>query len=340
MIRRAQELGVPLGVHIDVTYRCDLACVHCYLTDRRRNELTLDEYRDLFDELRSLGTLFLLVSGGEIFHRPDGLEILRAAGDRRFELRIITHGGHIDPPTARELADIGVRVVAMSIYSDEPEAHDAITKVPGSWQRTVDAARNLHDVGVPVLFKCVLMTANPGVPERMKRFAAELGAGVEFSIDIKGDNTGSDALMDLGVDLDERVASFGCVYPDLVDRDSLPMFLADEHTCLAGNASCYISPDGTVQPCLDWEEDAGNVRERSFAEIWSESSVFRRARAIRRSSFSACSSCDNFSHCSLCPARSLREAGSPTAPAPSKCRETTAKVIGFDAHRTDITADG
>ena len=88
LVQRAQEHLVPLGVHIDVTYRCDLDCVHCYLSDRDRDELSLEEYEALFDELRELGTLFLLVSGGEIFHRPDGLAILQAARERRFELRI------------------------------------------------------------------------------------------------------------------------------------------------------------------------------------------------------------------------------------------------------------
>ena len=334
LIKRAQEHLVPLGVHVDVTYRCDLDCVHCYLTDRKREELSLEEYETLFAELRELGTLFLLVSGGEIFHRKDGLKILQAARRARFEVRIITHGGHIDEELARELAAIQIRVVAMSIYSAEPEVHDAITKVRGSWQRTVDAARYLRDVGVPVMFKCVLMNGNEHVARAMKELASTVGAGIEFSFDIKGDNEGSDALMELNIDLDERIAVHDCVYPNLVDADALPMFSPDQHTCLAGNASCYVSPDGTVQPCLDWEETAGNIRDHSFGEIWRSSPVFRRARLIRRTSFSGCSDCSNFNVCELCPAKSQRETGSTTGPAPSKCRETMAKVIGHAEARS------
>lgn len=329
LVRRAQELVVPLGIHLDVTYRCDLDCVHCYLTDRQRDELTLEEYEALFDELRALGTLFLLVSGGEIFHRPDGLDILKAAAKRRFELRIITHGGHIDAELAAELAAIGVRVVAMSIYATDAETHDAITKVPGSWQRTVDAARNLRAVGVPVMFKCVLMDGNRGVVDAMQKLAHDLNCGIEFSINVKGDNEGGDALMDLNVDLDERVAVFDCVYPNLVSADALPAFSPDEHTCLAGNASCYIAPNGDVQPCLEWDERAGNIRDAGFTDVWKNAPVFRAARTIRRGSFTGCSSCDNFSHCSLCPAKAQRETGSTTGSAPSKCRETTAVAIGF-----------
>jgi radical SAM protein with 4Fe4S-binding SPASM domain len=337
LVRRAQDLVVPIGVHVDITYRCDLDCVHCYLADRKRAELTLAEYETLFDDLRALGTLFLLVSGGEIFHRPDGLDILRAARARRFEVRIITHGGHIDDAVATELARIGIAAVAMSIYAADAATHDAITKVDGSWGRTVAAARHLRRHGIPVLFKCVLMTENVAAVPALQALAVDVGCGLEVSVDIKGDNAGSDALMKLSADLETRVAHFDCVYPDLVDADSLPVFSPDQHTCLAGNASCYISPDGTVQPCLDWEETAGNIRDTSFREIWLDSPVFRRARTIRRSSFIGCGTCEEHSHCSLCPARSHRETGSTTGTAPSKCRETTAKVIAFASQRP---ADG
>lgn len=334
LVRRAQQLGVPLGVHIDVTYRCDLACVHCYLTDRRRDELTLDEYTALFDDLRALGTLYLLISGGEIFRRPDGEAIVEAAAKRRFDVRLITHGGHIDEPRAARLAAMGVRVVAMSIYSDEPTIHDAVTGVPGSWERTTAAARHLRAHGVPVTFKFVVMRHNVSAAPRMAAFAQSVGALLETSVDIKGDNRGSDALMDLNIDADERRAAFGCVYPQLADRDTLPVFSPDAHTCMAGNASCYISPDGTVQPCLEWEEKAGSIREQRFGDIWRDSPVFRGARTIRRSSFEGCASCANVSHCSLCPARALRETGSATGSAPSKCRETGHRVDAFVANQS------
>ena len=327
IVQRAQELVVPIGVHVDVTYRCDLDCVHCYLAERDKDDLTLEDYERLFDELRELGTLFLLVSGGEIFHRPDGFAILEAARKRRFEVRIITHGGHIDEALAGELGRIGIAVAAMSIYAAEPGVHDAVTKVPGSWARTVAAAEHLRDAGVPVLLKCVLMAPNPDVVAELKALATRVGAGIEFQFNIRGANDGSDSLLELNLDLEARAAVADCVYPELVDGQALPAFSPDRHTCLAGNASCYVGPDGTVQPCLEWEEPAGSIRAQSFKEIWLDSPVFRRARLIRRSSFEGCTPCENHSHCSLCPAKSHRETGSPTGTAPSKCRETMAKTL-------------
>lgn len=333
LVQRARQLVVPLGVHIDVTYRCDLDCVHCYLADRQRRELSLAEYETLFGELKALGTLHLLISGGEIFHRPDGLDIVRAARAHRFEVRLITHGGHIDEALAGELARLKIAVVAMSIYAADAAVHDAVTQVPGSWTRTVAAARHLVANGVTVQFKVVLTDANPVAVADLNALARSIGAGIEFHVDVKGDNDGSDRRMALNLTPEQKIAALGCVYPQLGSVTEDVFLDPSRHTCMAGNASCYISPDGTVQPCLDWDEDAGNLRDRSFREIWTESPVFLRARGIRRGSFEGCSSCSSFGSCGLCPARSLRETGSPTGSAPSKCRETLAKELASRAAR-------
>lgn len=334
LVNRARQAVVPLGVHIDVTYECDLACVHCYLSDRKRAELTLAEYEALFDELRAMGTLHLLISGGEIFVRPDGLDIVRAARARRFEVRLITHGGHITDAIADALAELSIAVVAMSVYSADAATHDAITQVPGSWARTTAAARRLAQRGVATLMKCVLMTQNRDAVDGMRRLAEEIGCAVEFSLDIKGDNSGSDALLDLNIEPGEKIALMGCVYPQLIDPAGVASFSPDQYTCMAANASCYIGPDGTVQPCLDWTENAGNIRDQSFGEIWRTSPVFVAARTIRRSSFEGCSSCDSFSRCGLCPAKAYRETGSTTGSAPSRCRET----LALDLAREALTA--
>jgi len=327
LLRRARAAGVPLGVHIDLTYECDLACVHCYLADRRRRELTLDEYRSLFDELRELGTLHLLVSGGEIFYRDDAIEILRAARERRFEVRLITHGGRIDEAIADALAEMGIACTSMSIYASNARQHDAVTKVPGSWERTLRGARLLINRGMTVKFKCVLMRINPTEISAMRELARDVGCCIDFSVDIKGGNNGSDDLMGLNLNAADKVAMLGCVYPSLADATSAEQFSPDRYTCMAGNASCYIGPDGSVQPCLDWEQVAGQLRETSFTEIWKSSAVFLNARAIRRSSFTGCTDCTSFGSCNLCPARAYRETGSTTGSAPSVCRETLARTL-------------
>jgi MoaA/NifB/PqqE/SkfB family radical SAM enzyme len=76
---RALRLGIPLGVQLDLTYRCNERCIHCYLDHDDHGEMTLAEITALLDQLADAGVFFLTISGGEIFLRPDLFDILEHA---------------------------------------------------------------------------------------------------------------------------------------------------------------------------------------------------------------------------------------------------------------------
>ena len=91
--------------------------------------MSLAEAEALFDELAKAGTLTLLFSGGDIFVRPDAMDIIAAARARRFDVRINTHGNHITEDIADQLADLGVMRVGISVYSLDPKEHEAVTLI-------------------------------------------------------------------------------------------------------------------------------------------------------------------------------------------------------------------
>ena len=140
LIDRALETALPLSIHWDLTWRCDHKCVHCYLTERRQDELSFSEAEAVLDDLADVGVMMLLISGGDPFLRPDGIDIIRAARERSFDVRINTHGNFIDDQLADVLSDIGVSRVNISVYSDDPEEHEAVTLIKGSHAKSVAAA--------------------------------------------------------------------------------------------------------------------------------------------------------------------------------------------------------
>src|SRR3989442_9543885 len=150
MNERAAELGVPMGVHLDVTYRCNERCVHCYLDHDDHGELTTAECLKVLDDLARSGTLFLTFSGGEIFLRPDLYEILAAARRLHFDISLKTNALLVTAERAARLRELGVRRGQISVYSDIPAVHDAITKVAGSLQRTLAAVPILLEQGMQV----------------------------------------------------------------------------------------------------------------------------------------------------------------------------------------------
>jgi hypothetical protein len=108
---RALRLGIPLGAQLDLTYRCNERCVHCYLDHDDHGETTLVELKDLFDQFADAGVLFLTISGGEIFLRPDLFDILEHARRLMFSVKIKTNAILIKESQARRIGELGVEGV-------------------------------------------------------------------------------------------------------------------------------------------------------------------------------------------------------------------------------------
>jgi MoaA/NifB/PqqE/SkfB family radical SAM enzyme len=158
--QKAVALGVPLSARVDVTYRCNERCVHCYLDHDDHGEMTTAEIKDVLDQLADAGTLFLTFSGGEVFMRLDFFELLEYARQLLFNVRIKTNAAMIREREAQRLRNLAVDGIQISVYSHRPEVHDAITKLPHSFERTMKAICFLRDQGLKVTMANVLMTTN------------------------------------------------------------------------------------------------------------------------------------------------------------------------------------
>src|SRR5258705_12163199 len=124
---KALKLGIPLGVQLDITYRCNERCVHCYLDHEDHGEMTTAEIKDLLNQLADAGVFFLILSGGEIFLRKDLFEIVEHARKLMFNVKLKTNAVMIREKKAARIAELGVESVQISVYSHTPEVHDEIT---------------------------------------------------------------------------------------------------------------------------------------------------------------------------------------------------------------------
>ena len=141
MTDKALKLNIPLSVQVDLTYRCNERCVHCYLDHDDHGEMSTAEIKHLLDQMAEAGVFILTLSGGEIFLRKDFFEILEYARHQlMFCVKLKTNAIMIREPEAARIRDLGVESIQISIYSHRPEVHDAITLVPGSLKRSLDAS--------------------------------------------------------------------------------------------------------------------------------------------------------------------------------------------------------
>jgi len=286
LVRVASRAHIPLAVLFEVTHRCNLGCSHCYLTEGpvgrpkpTRDELTFDEIRRVFDQLADAGTLFLTLSGGEVFMRRDFLEIVAHARACGFSVTVFTTGTLLTPETAAQLADLHPLSVEVSIYSARAEVHDRVTQIPGSHARSLRALRLLRERDVIILIKSPVMSLNSGEYHGIAELAGQLGAGYGFDPLLVPMRDGDPAPVRLSLDKD-RMRAF-LADPVLAREAHQPMKCLPqkgEEICGTGRRVCLISPYGDLFPCSTHPVPAGNLREHSFREIWTGSPLLRELR--------------------------------------------------------------
>jgi len=329
--QRALDRGVPLSVQLDVTYRCNERCVHCYLDHEDHGEMTIAEICNLLDQLAEAGVFFLTLSGGEVFMRRDFFEIVEYARSLMFCVKIKTTAFMVREKEAQRIRDLNVQEIQVSLYSHRPEVHDAITKLPGSLKRSVGGIRLLRSHGVKVIIANVLMMQNLSDHAGVKALAKELGA--EYTIDptVTPMMDGDRAVLQLGLGVSQLKEVFRtedmvgdvtefCAPPPAVNDDVL-----EELPCSAGHTACYVSPYGDVYPCVQFPLPSGNVRQQKFMDIWRHSDQLNEVRTITARDLPVCSGCNHVGTCTRCPGLAYLE-GNMRGPSTQDCEKSFART--------------
>ncbi|MBM4440908.1 MAG: radical SAM protein [Candidatus Rokubacteria bacterium] len=334
----ALRRSVPLSVHVDLTMRCNEVCAHCYrVVEAERPELTLEELRDLFEDLARLGTLYLTFSGGEIFLRPDLLDIVAEAKRRRFDVRLKTNAMLVSEARARALRQLGVRQVDVSVYSADAGVHDDVTGVPGSLARTVAGIARLREAGLHVRINCPLMTVNVRAYRDVQALAERLDVTCGFDPMITARNDGDRAPVRLRIGgaalrevlRDPTLRPKTACPPGADDRPAPAGF--DDVACGAGHVAGYVSAYGDVMPCVALPIACGNVREAPFSVLWRGAPRMLEVRAIRVRDLHTCAGCEAAAFCTRCPGQALVEDGDLRGPSLASCEHAmaSAEMAGY-----------
>jgi radical SAM protein with 4Fe4S-binding SPASM domain len=313
------EKHVPLVVSWNLTRKCNLKCPHCYInatTQELKNELTTEESKNLIDQICEVSRPLLILSGGEPLLRPDVYELVRYGASKGLKMGLGSNGSLIDAIAAKRLKDAGIETVSISLDSHIPEQHDEFRGVGGSWEKSVGAIKALQENGVLVQVNTTLTQQNCDQIDDIMSLAENLGVE-NFHLFFLVPTGRGVKMTDISPAKYENMikTTFAKVAKHKLNvRPSCaPQFMRIAKDmgldmsrwirgCLAGLYYCRVYPNGDITPCPYLPIKLGNIREKSFKEIWFNSDMFKTLRDFDALK-GRCGICEHRAICGGCRAR-------------------------------------
>lgn len=304
-IEKIRELGiqecVPTVAKIELGYDCNLKCVHCSnITERwRKGAMAAGAFKKVIDQLYDIGTMQVSFTGGEIFLRRDLWDIIEYAHSKNFIIELLTNAVSITSQDVERLKKIEVANVQISVYSHDPVLHDSVTRVRGSFKKTVDALGLLKANKIETSVVTPLMTINFRDYQKIRELTEEIGVRHFYQFFIFERYDGSNDVYNLRLSKKE-ISKFFSENPAEIPYKERDM---NQPVCFAGVNQCSISPFGDVYPCFHnmLPVKSGNLGKQSLTEIWKNSQALKDLRNLRMHHLELCSGCPVVGNCQICP---------------------------------------
>ena len=351
----------PYVVSWNLTYRCNLACEHCYLdaggtplvhddafADRR--ELTTEQCFKVADDIAAFAPeAVTILTGGEPLLRRDILEIVRHANARGLWVVVGTNGVKITPTLAALLKKEGVRGLSLSLDALDPERHDRFRRVQGAWKNTVEGARILKEAELPFIVQTTVGAHNVSELSEIAAFAHDTLQAKVWNLYFLVPTGRGSFVSDIAPDAYDRVLAELAIIQKayagkmlvnakcaphyvktLIEQDPESPFLktytGGAGGCPAGTHYMGIRPNGDVTPCPYLPVFGGNLKTETLANVWASSEPFVAIRK-RTELGGRCGACELNALCGGCRARAFGATGDVMAEDPL-CTHTPGKFAG------------
>jgi radical SAM protein with 4Fe4S-binding SPASM domain len=292
LAKRAWQDNVLLSVLVELTYKCNLDCFFCY-NDRGQQgtPLSKEQYFSLFEELRDMRVLYLILSGGEPLAHPDFFALGAKARELGFVIRIKSNGHALNQRLARRVKEeIDPYAIDISLHGATAEVHDRQTQVPGSFDKLMDNLRVLKTLNLRYKLNGTLTLWNEHQIEAMHELADNLGAPLNVSTAVTPRDDGDTTPLSIAPSRDAIGKSFAVA---LGRSSSQEDWLSDptapvtgkcsakgdgQKQCGTGSSTLTIDPVGNIVPCVQWRRPVGNVHRDKLKELWHHSADLQDVR--------------------------------------------------------------
>lgn len=292
---------------IEMTYNCNLSCIHCYNNKNEKRIINFNEIKDAIDEAYELGIFNVTISGGECTICEDFLKIVKYIRSKHIAVDILTNGQVLydNESLFEELVSLYPYRISLSLYSMNPEVHDSITGVKGSHNKTLAVIKKLREKNILVEIKCFLMKKNAYEYKAIQDFAKDIG--VSMTLACLFFNNPERNNKDVQV-TDEQLYK---IYSDdnsllkakkIHDLSNKDFF--DRGICSAGRKGVGIAPNLDIFVCSSLKILLGNLKNNSIKQIWTdtnENSPLNLLRKKRKKDLEGCFKSEHCQYCTYCP---------------------------------------
>ena len=298
---------IPIGGSIDLTNRCNLGCVHCYIKESAAAEdMSTDQVKKILDETAEAGCLWILLTGGEPLLRNDFQEIYLHARKNGMLINLFTNATLITEEIADFLAEWSPFAVEISLYGMSEDTYKKVTGSSGAYERCQRGIRMLHERKIPLRLKSVILNINNHELQEMMQLAESLDVEFRYDTNIHG-------RVDGGKDpCNYRLSPEEVVRMDFHDPrriSALRQFvdfasgnaIEKEHVfhCGAGINSFHVGADGRLYLCMMYRTEGYDLLDGTFAEGWG--GFIHDLRFQKASGEYKCVSCEHYYLCGQCP---------------------------------------
>lgn len=323
-VRGTDARRIPMQATIELTYRCNFDCVHCYNVKHWvGGELGIAEWERVFDQLAEAGCLIITFTGGEPLVHPEFFEVVEAAKARRFAWKLNTNASLITEERADRIAALQPLQVDVSLYGPDEDVFAAVVLRTGAFEKTVAGIRRLTARGLKVVLKFPLLRENFDARMRMEALARELGCLMRANIDVTPKDDGDRSPQAHAITGEQMVQWIKQTWRERPERH----YGENSQLCRPGEKAVAIGPHGDLYPCIQIKKSMGNLRHQSFRDIWEGSAPLEEIRSLRARDFEVCNECSAFGNCKPCLGTALLETGSLTAPNSEACRRESIRAL-------------
>ena len=329
-ITSANNITIPVAM-FELTYRCSERCIHCYNPGATRNdgelsgrskvsEMSLEEYYQVIDDFSEAGLITLDISGGDPFSNNNVWKILEYLRKKEIQIRLFTNGQSI-VDYIDQLAALYPRQVRLSLYSHDPAIHDSITRVKGSWEKTMNVARRLRELSVPVALVCVVMQPNFKTCLGVRDIGEKYGCEVDYDVCINDGIDGDIAPRRLRLNQRQYEIIF---MDDYISSASLRRILPksdpiEGQPCGAGVSTFCVAPNGDLMPCATFHMVLGNLKKDRLLNIIQNNEKLKLLRESKSSQYEECWTHDYCEYCNFCVGNNYIETNSPYKASKNAC---------------------